>query len=304
MNKAFRNLILLILFVLFILLLSSCAQTPVYLKENYEDYLKAQSDAEVEEADAATDSDNADNLQSPEPGKILDHFNIGLYNGVGVWDLNVLALQNFFTENGLSYTLFDEHDVTSTFLSDHFDLIWFPGGFAAEYRYYIPDLEPIIDFVNQGGYFVGSCAGAYFAADILSWQGQEGKDHDYPLNFFPGRAAGPLVYKLNWGDQALLILNRDIPANSDFETALAAYYFDGPYFDAFPEADYLALAYYETNNRPAVVAGKFGAGKYLLFGPHPEMGGINEQSGDYDPDGGNNAQWSWLLAILYWFGDW
>ena len=304
MNKTFRNLISIILVVLFILLLSSCAKTPVYLKESYEDSLKEQSDTEFEENAAAPDSFNAENSHSAEPVKKLDHFNIGLYNGVGVWDLNVLALQNFFTENDLSYTLFDEHDVTSIFLIDHFDLIWFPGGFAAEYRYYIPDLEPIIDFVNQGGYFVGSCAGGYFAADILSWLGEDSKDHDYPLNFFPGRAAGPLVYELNWGDQALLILNRNIPANADFETPLSAYYFDGPYFDAFHEADYLTLAYYETNNRPAVVAGKFGAGKYLLFGPHPEMGGINEQSGDYDPDGGNNAQWSWLLAVLYWFGDW
>ncbi len=285
------------LLLLVALPLSSCAQKPDFLEDNNGQTILNH----VDDPGLSFDLDDADD---PDQDPALKSFRIGLYNGIGVWDLNVIALQNFFADNDLSYELFDEYDVTSLNLNDRFDLIWFPGGFAGEYRYLISDLEPLIDFVDQGGYYVGSCAGAYFAADILSWLGEDRKDHDYPLNFFPGKAVGPLVYELNWGDKAVLLLNRDMAANVDFELALPVYYFDGPYFEAFPEIDYLILARYETNNQPAVVAGHYGDGKYLLFGPHPEIGGINDQSGDYDLEGGNNAQWDWLLTILYWFGDW
>lgn len=282
------------------LLLSSCTQTPIVPDDRTGQNIVSQEQVPLEGSESP--SDIAEAAADPDPA--LRSLRIAIYNGIGTWDLNVTALENFFARNDLQYELINENDVTSLNLKDHYDLIWFPGGFAGEYRFLISDLNPLIDFVDQGGFYIGSCAGAYFAADILSWLAEDGKDHDYPLNFFPGRAAGPLVYELNWGDEAVLLLNRDLNVNVEFKPALPVYYFDGPYFDAFPEADYLILARYETNDQPAVVAGHFGAGKYLLFGPHPEMGGINEQSGDYDVEGGNNAQWEWLLAILYWFGDW
>jgi glutamine amidotransferase-like uncharacterized protein len=294
----------LLLFVIYVsllaaLLLSSCSQTPDLHNDGAGESIASQEQDYLDDPDAVDESDAAD---QPEP--LLRSLRIAIYNGIGSWDLNVKALENFFAQNELSYTLIDENDVTSINLRNRYDLIWFPGGFAGEYRYLIDDLKPLIDFVEQGGYYVGSCAGAYFAADILSWLCEGGKDHDYPLNFFPGRAAGPLVFELNWGDEAFLVLNRDLTFNTAFDPALPVYYFDGPYFDASPGADYYIVARYEANEQPAVVAGFFGDGKYLLFGPHPEIGGISEQSGDYDLEGGNNAQWDWLIAVLYWFGDW
>ncbi len=283
-------------------LLSSCSQVPALPADNVDNNEQTTFNHEQELLDEPESPSDSGGTVDSDPA--LENLRMAIYGGIGAWDLNVTALQNFFSAHELSYELIDENDVTSLKLSDHYDLIWFPGGFAGEYRYLITNLDPLIDFVDQGGYYVGSCAGAYFAADILSWLGEDGKDSDYPLNFFPGRAAGPLINELNWGDEAVLILNKDIAANSAFEPSLPVYYFDGPYFDAFPEADYFILARYETNNQPAVVAGYHGAGKYLLFGPHPEMGGISVQSGDYNLEGGNNAQWDWLLAVLYWFGDW
>jgi glutamine amidotransferase-like uncharacterized protein len=285
--------------LLAVLLLSSCSQAPAVLNDSIGESIVNQAQYYLEVPDVVDASDVAD-----QPDSVLRSLRIAIYNGIGTWDLNVTALENFFVQNELRYELIDENDVTSISLKDRYDLIWFPGGSAGEYHYLIADLKPLVDFVDQGGYYVGSCAGAYFAADILSWLSEDGKDHDYPLSFFPGRAVGPLVSELNWGDEAVLLLNRDLTFNTAFDPALPVYYFDGPYFDAYPEADYLIMARYEANDQPAVVAGYFGDGKYLLFGPHPEMGGINEQSGDYDLEGGNNAQWNWLLAVLNWFGDW
>ncbi len=281
------------------LLLSSCAPNPVLPDDvNEQPDLNLSTELPDEPELPGASAGAADS----EP--ILKSLRIGLYNGVGAWDINVTALQNFFNKHELTYELINENDVASLYLRDYYDLIWFPGGFAGEYRYAINDHDPLIEFVNRGGYYVGSCAGAYFAADILSWQGDEKKDYDYPLNFFLGTAAGPMVGELNWGDEALLLLSRENSVNAGFGPVLPVYYFDGPYFAAFPETDYLILARYEKNNLPAVIAGHYGEGKYLLFGPHPELGGINIQSGDYDLEGGTNAQWDWLLAILYWFGNW
>jgi len=287
-----------VLLLLLLLLLSSCEHRVDLPEKSYADSYPEQSPDDQQEFYEIAAASGCLNL---EPAKTPLTLKVGLYNGVGSWEQNVEALENFFIENEINYALFNENDVASNSIRERFDLIWFPGGFAAEYRYYIPAIENIIAFVDQGGYYVGSCAGAYFAAAILSWRG---KDHDYPLAFFDGAAVGPLVNEIGWGEKALLLLNPEMAANAGFTSPIPVYYFDGPYFDAAPGTDYFALASYETNNRPAIIAGRYGDGKYLLFGPHPEIGGINAQTGDYDLEGGNNAQWGWLLSVLYWFNQW
>lgn len=226
---------------------------------------------------------------------------IGLYNGIGSWDLNVRALKNFLNEYRFEYSLIDENDLNSENLSERYDLIWFPGGFAAEYRYYIINHQPLIKFVAEGGALVGSCAGAYFVADIFSWMGN---DHDYPLDIFSGTASGPLSGEIGWGNETILELNREITFNNDFEERIPVYYFDGPYFTPHGDNPVTILASYAVNDKPAVIAGRFESGKYLLFGPHPELGGYDAETGDYDVTGGNNAQWPWLESAIQWFAGW
>ena len=288
-----------IIVLMFLLLLSSCSSSGV-LPDNEDPFNNNQ---QPEAAGNFTEIETSEEESSlpPELDSGITDIRVGLYNGVGSWDLNVQALKNFLDDHEVSYELFDENDVASNNLIEQFDLIWFPGGFAAEYRYYIPNLDHIIQFVSSGGSFIGSCAGAYFAADILRWLGE---DQDYPLNLFPGRAAGPLVNEIGWGEETSIHLSRELPVNEEFNNELPVYYFDGPYFAPAEGADVLTVASYGVNSLPAVVAGRFGAGSYLLFGPHPELGGINPETGDYDLEGGNNAQWSWLFAVLDWFSAW
>lgn len=239
------------------------------------------------------------------PTNTLDDFDfelprIGIYNGTGIWSVNVLAIIEFCLANDFEWDLFDENDITSKYLSDHFDLVWFPGGFAAEYKHNIPAPDNIRNFVDQGGIFIGSCAGAYYASSILSWKARNPGDFEYPLKLFDGRAIGPLIGKIAGGNTASVRLADYQPVNLGFPYIIEMYYFDGPYFEPYNADTIEVLAYYEINQKPAVIAGRYGEGKYLLLGPHPELGDnyANVSSGE------SGTQWPWLYTVIEWLITW
>ncbi len=222
---------------------------------------------------------------------------VALYNGSGSWADNVDTLKDFFVSYEIDYGLVDEYNIIYPELLNDYEIVILPGGGAADYRYEISDHDNIRSFVKDGGLFIGFCAGAYYAADIFIWQGSE---YDYPLEIFSGSSIGPLSGQVGWGEQALLNLNPDHPANESFEHELDIYYFDGPYFIPHDNEEFYAgtieiLARYDVNDQPAVIAGRYGEGSYLLFGPHPEMDGYGKDEG---------ANWPWLYSSLLWFANW
>lgn len=225
----------------------------------------------------------------------------GIYAGKGSWDVNVRALERFLDEYDYNWSVFDENDAVKDSLSKNYDLIWFPGGLSAEYKYYITDHENIRSFVENGGIFVGSCAGSYYAVDILRWLGS---DYNYPLKIFDGKAVGPLAGLIAWGEITSFDLEKDHPVNSGLNNIIDIYYFDGPYFKPYDDSSIEVLARYSINNEPAVVAGRFGKGKYLLLGPHPELGGYSQESHEFNIDGEDGAQWTWLHSVLLWLYLW
>jgi len=227
---------------------------------------------------------------------------VGIYDGPGSWDVNVTAFKNFFDRYDIEYDTFDNQDAVTLDFSEHFEIILFPGGFAAEYKNYIPDHENIRAFIREGGSFIGTCAGAYYASDILRWQGT---DYEYPLGFFEGRGIGPLAGEIGWGNTGTFRLDAGHPANDGFERSLDFYYFDGPYFEPYDENhEPVILARYAVNDQPAVIAGRYGDGSYLLYGPHPELGGYSPESPDFNLNGGEGANWPWLHSSLLWFSNW
>jgi len=229
------------------------------------------------------------------PGSI----NIGVYSGRGSWDINVEAFRRFFEKNGYKWDEFDQNDLIVDGYLSRFDLIWFPGGFSAEYKAYISAKghENIRAYVANGGAIAGSCAGAYFMADIMVWYGN---DSSYPVKIFEGKAIGPLAGMVSWGEIAQMKINEGVFGN-EFSGILPIYYYDGPYFIPNDGVNIEILARYEINNEAAVISGNYGNGKYLLFGPHPELGGNYSSSSGINVDGGEGAQWEWLNKSLKWF---
>ncbi|MGM0689516.1 MAG: BPL-N domain-containing protein [Bacillota bacterium] len=259
----------------------------------------AELPAEPEEIDLVDSNNGSAVTENPVEEPVMPR--IGIYSGKGSWDVNIITLQHFFDNYNIEWSELNEQDAVSLDLGTYFDIIWFPGGFAAEYKNFISDHSNIRSFVSEGGAFIGSCAGAYYAGDILRWHGT---DHQYPLKLFDGRGIGPLVGLIAWGDIDTIYLDADHPVNAGFQNSLDMYYFDGPYFEPYNPDKIEVLARYAVNDKPAVIAGRYGSGKYMLFGPHPELGGYSVESPDFNLDGGEGAQWPWLHASLLWFSNW
>ena len=253
---------------------------------------------------------NLDQEQSTEHERLDENemtFRVVIYAGAGSWDENVITLQYFFEEYGYSWSIIDENASPVENFNEEFELIWFPGGFASEYRYDSLDHELIRSFVKNGGVFVGSCAGAYYASERLLWlytDDGEPVEIEYPLKLFEGIAVGPLVGFINWGDKASVYLVEDHPANLNFNSAIEIYYMDGPYFEPDREDAVEILARYTANNKPAVIAGRYGDGKYLLLGPHPEFGDYYHDYLYLDKNNTGTVQWLWLQSVLQWLIDW
>ncbi len=219
---------------------------------------------------------------------------IGLFAGVGTWDLGVEATGNFLEAYDFDWAMIDESDLKHDRLADDFDIIWLPGGFFAQYRAEIVDDDVIREFVEQGGGFIGTCAGAYYAAGDIRWQGEA---YDYPLSLFDGVAVGPLGGQAPWGSQTELLLPDAPSIAGDFDESLDVYYMDGPYFDLKESEDVTVLARYMINDEPAVILFDYGDGPVLLMGPHPELG-YDEAHRRYDPEGGEGSHWDWLNHLL------
>ena len=125
-------------------------------------------------------------------------------------------------------------------------------------------LEQIRNFVARGGMYVGFCAGAFLATEyvgttstkglgilpgktVFLYAGQEGKDHPYVLD-------------VEWEGSPRKI-----------------YFNGGPYMDlnGVDDPNMKVIATYSTEaNKIAAVTTKYGLGKVIAIGPHPEHLGI------------------------------
>lgn len=307
----FKNSSAYLLFFLITLLLSICllflpACNHIPADQSLNDSSESTSDGLAYPANSENDIDTSiidlnDNNQNNENTGLNEIPYIGIYGGIGTWDINVKAFINFFDYYDYPWILINENDIVNGEFISKVDAVVFPGGFAAEYKNLIPDHSHLINFVEEGGIFIGVCAGAYYASHTLTWYGV---DYKYPLAFYEGRGIGPLAGSVNWGDIAEFALTPGHPANEGFDHTLELYYFDGPYFKLEETDSAEVLAIYAVNSQPAVIAGRFGKGKYLLFGPHPELGGYSSQSPDFNLQGEEGAQWPWLESSLGWLFSW
>jgi len=137
----------------------------------------------------------------------------------------------------------------------------------------------IREYVENGGNYLGLCAGAYYASSFVEFDknGELEVLGARELAFFPDKAIGPILakydYKTNSGARAAL-LKLDIPDENDFNS-LRVYYNGGGYFrnaDAYKNINILAYYHIEKDDDylPAVVEIKHNIGTVILSGVHFE----------------------------------
>ncbi len=144
--------------------------------------------------------------------------------------------------------------------------IWVqPGGHSAQaYQAITPTLRnALISFINDGGGYVGFCAGAFITTKEIGTTGIQG------FGIFPGNTAplgtGSNMEKVSWENKT-----RDI------------YFEGGPYIYNI-DSSVEVMAVYDDGKTIAAARTTYGKGRVYIAGPHPEA--PNWWSSSRDPDG-------------------
>lgn len=158
-----------------------------------------------------------------------------------------------------------------------FDVFICPGGSGSRQSKTL-DVEgrrAILDFLADGGGYIGICAGAYLASSQYTWSlgilNAQVVDREHWA-----RGTGQVSLKLSAEGRQFLGVNQE---------AIACYYAQGPLLAPAARTDlpaYQALATYDSeiaeNGAPsgimvgtaAIAAGQFASGRVFCFNPHPE----------------------------------
>lgn len=135
----------------------------------------------------------------------------------------------------------------------------------------------IRQFVEQGGFYLGICAGAYYACQRVEFQGADYQVHgERELGFFEGVAQGSLptltnghYYSESVESKAMVKLDfADFPADPT-----ACYYYHGgsTFFESSQAVRSAQVFARFADGSPAIVSGQFGKGRYLLSSVHFEL---------------------------------
>lgn len=131
-------------------------------------------------------------------------------------------------------------------------------------------------YVEEGGTYLGICAGAYYASKSIEFDigGELEVCGDRELAFFPGKSVGPYLAKYDYLSQSGARLAQ-LTLNDEFSDKHAVVYYNGGgYFaDAETAKNTQVLAWYKTeyaNSQAAIVRVKVGKGYAILSGVHFE----------------------------------
>ena len=130
-------------------------------------------------------------------------------------------------------------------------------------------------FVQEGGGYVGICAGSYLACRGFSWG----------LGILDARTKSP-KWRRGRGTVRMELTDAGRASLADRTGSFGVLYANGPVLAPFGDdvlPDYETLAVYRTElarngtprgimvGSPAIVRGEFGKGRVICFGPHPEQ---------------------------------
>jgi glutamine amidotransferase-like uncharacterized protein len=228
---------------------------------------------------------------------------IAIYSGDGAYFRSIKAATKMFEWMGADAQRITPEEIIAGKL-DGFDILYMTGGWAVPY---IRDLRnggnsKIRKFMEQGGGYIGVCAGAFFAADYIYW---EGKRYEYPLDLFPGFARGPITEIAPWPVFKLCRINLSKtphPITKGEPASLESLYYGGAWFDVPPGFKADVLAYYDLNNRPVMLAHEYGQGRVFLTGVHTEFEEGDERdnvrwdNNMHDPE----SEWPLMFNVVRW----
>ena len=234
------------------------------------------------------------------------HYDFAIYHdgNVGAWEDGIIAFEHFLDWKGATHHRVSAQTINNIEIKNFYTAIYFPGGNPDYYSFDINanGIQHIKDLVLNNGAYIGMCAGADFASDKLVWQGNV---IDYPLDLFMGESIGPMDQLAVWPNYAMadLTMNLQDEINQFEPSHESMLYWGGGYFKAYSGTNMTIVATYDGYyNKPAIIKFRYGSGRVLLIGPHPEIeedstnDGVNvaEELDD------NGTDWNFLWTATDW----
>lgn len=199
--------------------------------------------------------------------------------------MTVLVYQDYVHNNGVLFRRLCDHygadqvryadasDIAAGIL-DTSQLFVMPGGADL---YYCEKLngdgnETIRAFAENGGTYLGICAGAYYGCREIEWAKEETQPICGPreLAFYNGKAIGPVYDFIEDGDFTKSWDGAPLLSFGDIECPV--FYSGGPVFEG-PEENVIARYSSLPDNPAAIVALTLGKGEVVLCSPHLEYNG-------------------------------
>jgi biotin--protein ligase len=184
------------------------------------------------------------------------------------------------------------------------DVVYFPGGSSGPFQEDItPEgKEKIRQRVRDGGCFIGTCAGALFAAERVIWEGLE--ESGETLALFPGTVEAPIPEILGGPQYGMcqVDLVKPHPITKGKPDSAWILYYNAPFFRPSPGAAVDIVGRYRITNDPALVAFEYGAGRVFLTGPHPEWEEDSDRDGVsyFDRFDDRGSDWELMRDATRW----
>lgn len=201
---------------------------------------------------------------------------VALYEDGGATGKGVPYTTQILTHAGCKVTVFKAEDIAKGVLENK-EVVVFTGGSGSKEGNTIGDAgrDAVKKFVQDGGGYLGICAGAYLACSKFSWG----------LGLLDAQTVSSKWRRGKGGVEIEIT-----PAGEHVTTLPAArrtvLYDNGPIIKPAGRTDlapYEPLAFYRTElaengtpvgvmvNSPAIVQGRFGKGRVIISSPHPEQ---------------------------------
>jgi glutamine amidotransferase-like uncharacterized protein len=167
----------------------------------------------------------------------------------------------------------DAKGVIANTWSKNAALFVMPGGADLAYVEKLENIgnQNIKSYVQNGGAYLGLCAGAYYAASRVEFDknGPLAVVGHRALSFFEGKAIGPILAKYNYQTESSARAAKITLNFKDLKEA-TLYYNGGGYFEAAEQFKNTQVLGYYANHLPAIISVKYGKGQAILSGVHFE----------------------------------
>jgi glutamine amidotransferase-like uncharacterized protein len=157
----------------------------------------------------------------------------------------------------------------------NFKVVTFPGGYAYGYKTGLAGSEHRIrDFLSNGGSYFGICAGSFYAASNVVWQGET---YSYPLGIYPKPVVGEIADIVPWPGYALTPTRVSDEALGGSLGTIQQMYYGGGYHELPPPKPIntvFASSRFtysgSASNKADAVRFSYGQGRVFLITTHPE----------------------------------